>query len=136
MPPRLALVGQAPGEPIGPRELAALTVLDARDAGVADLAGLERAVNLEGLDLGLNPLVDLRVLELPPGDRPNWAGRVVEVPLTSVAPDDPNSDAPSAREMSFVRLALRVVPVGDVLTAPDLLGSGSDRGRIGQPLIE
>ncbi len=66
-----------PGEPIGANELAALTVLDARDAGVADLAGLERAVNLEGLDLGLNPLVDLRVLEsLPALESLNLDGAV------------------------------------------------------------
>ncbi len=64
-----AALGKAPGGLIGANELAALTVLDARDADVTDLAGLERAVNLEGLDLGLNPLVDLRVLESLPALR-------------------------------------------------------------------
>ena len=64
-----AALGKAPGDVIGANELAALTALDARDAGVADLAGLERAVNLEGLDLGLNPLVDLRALESLPALR-------------------------------------------------------------------
>ncbi len=57
-----AALGKAPGAVIGVHELAALTVLDARDAGVRDLTGLEQAVNLEGLDLGLNAIADLRPL--------------------------------------------------------------------------
>jgi len=46
----------------GENELAALTALDARDAGIADLSGLEGAVNLAALDLGGNPVSDLRPL--------------------------------------------------------------------------
>ena len=57
-----AALGKGAQAPIGTRELAALVSLDARDAGVADLTGLEHAVNLEGLDLGGNPLADLRAL--------------------------------------------------------------------------
>ena len=57
-----AALGKAPGEPVGANELAALEVLNARDAGVTDLAGLEGAVNLTGLDLGGNAVRDLRPL--------------------------------------------------------------------------
>ena len=57
-----AALGKAPDAPLGAHELAALTALDARDAGIADLSGLEGAVNLAGLDLGHNPLADLRSL--------------------------------------------------------------------------
>ena len=57
-----AALGKAPGEAIGTREMAALEVLNARGAGVLDLAGLEHAVNLESLDLGLNRIADLRPL--------------------------------------------------------------------------
>ena len=58
-----AALGKAPGEAIGTREMAALEVLNARGAGVLDLAGLEHAVNLESLDLGLNQVEDIRPLE-------------------------------------------------------------------------
>ena len=58
-------------------ELAALVDLDARGAGVADLRGLEHAVNLEGLDLGDNPVGDLRPLaSLPKLRRLNVDGAV------------------------------------------------------------
>ena len=57
-----AALGKAPDEPIGVHELAALTALDARDAGVSDLTGLDHAVNLAALDLGGNDIADLRVL--------------------------------------------------------------------------
>ena len=64
-----AALGKCDGEPIGLQELAALVVLDARRAGVTDLAGIEHAVNLEGLDLGDNPLADLRPLSSLPALR-------------------------------------------------------------------
>ena len=57
-----AALGKADAEPIGVHELGALVVLDARNAAVADLTGLEHAVNLEGLDLGHNPVADVRSL--------------------------------------------------------------------------
>ena len=58
----LVALGKGLDETLGEHELAALTSLDARAAGVADLSGLEEAVNLEGLDIGLNPVADLRAL--------------------------------------------------------------------------
>ena len=57
-----AALGKSPDETVGVNELAALTALDARDAGVRNLAGLEHAVNLAALDLGGNAIADLRVL--------------------------------------------------------------------------
>ena len=57
-----AALGKAAADAVGVNEVAALVVLDARDAGVTDLTGIEHAVNLEGLDLGHNPLTDLRPL--------------------------------------------------------------------------
>ena len=55
-------LGKAPGAVVGVNELASLTALNARGAGIADLSGLEGAANLEALDLGGNPLADLRAL--------------------------------------------------------------------------
>ena len=55
-------LGKRTEDTIGVDELAALVVLDARNVGVADLTGLEYAVNLEGLDLGHNPVADVRPL--------------------------------------------------------------------------
>ena len=56
------VLGKASGEALGTNELAALEVLAAAGAGVADLTGLEHAVNLTGLDLSGNPAQDLRSL--------------------------------------------------------------------------
>ena len=64
-----AALGKRDEDTIGVEELAALVVLDARNAGVTDLTGIEHAVNLEGLDLGHNPLVDLRPLSSLPALR-------------------------------------------------------------------
>ena len=61
-----AALGKGPDAEIGERELLALEALDARDAGVRDLTGLERAANLAALDLGGNPLEDVRALSLLP----------------------------------------------------------------------
>ena len=58
----LVALGKGPDDTVGARELAALEVLDARDAGVESLVGLEHAVNLEGIDLGHNAVADLRPL--------------------------------------------------------------------------
>ena len=57
-----AALGKGAGEAIAQSELAALEVLDARGAGVVDLAGLEGAVGLVELDLSFNPLEDLGAL--------------------------------------------------------------------------
>ena len=45
-------LGRAPGTPIAPAEIATLTRLEARNAGISDLTGLEYATNLEILELG------------------------------------------------------------------------------------
>ena len=61
-----AALGKRASAPIGERELAALEWLEARGAAVADLTGLQYAVNLTAVDLGANAIADLRVLaELP-----------------------------------------------------------------------
>ena len=57
-----AALGKAPGEAVSPQELAGLEALTARNAGIRDLSGLEQAVSLKELDLGFNPLADLRPL--------------------------------------------------------------------------
>ena len=57
-----AALGKAADAPVGAHELLALESLDARGAGVADLTGLEHAANLVAIDLGENPLADLRPL--------------------------------------------------------------------------
>ena len=57
-----AALGKSDTDTIGVHELGALVVLDARNAAVADLTGLEHAVNLEGLDLGHNAVTDVRPL--------------------------------------------------------------------------
>ena len=59
-------LGRPAPDPLTAADLAALRVLNVRGAGVSDLSGPERAVNLSTLDIGLNPVVDLRVLaDLP-----------------------------------------------------------------------
>ena len=57
-----AVLGKAPGDSVSPQELAGLEALTARNAGIRDLSGLEQAVGLKELDLGFNPLADLRPL--------------------------------------------------------------------------
>ena len=98
----------------------ALAALDARGAGVRDLAGLERAVNLEGLDLGLNPLADVRALESLP------ALRTLNLDGTFV---DPWALAALAR---LERLSLRDNGIEDLaglasLTALRVLDVGGNR---------
>ena len=62
----LAALGKAAGQPLGVADMASLTALNLRHAGVADLSGLEHAAHLEQLDLGFNPVADLSALaELP-----------------------------------------------------------------------
>ena len=57
-----AALGRRADDTLGAHGLASLTALDARGAGIASLDGLGAAVNLEALDLGLNPVADLRAL--------------------------------------------------------------------------
>ena len=58
-------LGVTPGTPIAPQAMAALTRLEASDANISDLTGLQHATNLTWLNLGFNnisdisPLVDL-----------------------------------------------------------------------------
>ena len=61
-----AALGKAPGEAVSADELAGLEALAARNRGIRDLSGLERATGLVELDLGFNPLDDLRALVLLP----------------------------------------------------------------------
>ena len=61
-----AALGKAPGEAVSPEELVGLEALVARNGGIRDLAGLERAVGLKQLDLGFNLLSDLRPLAALP----------------------------------------------------------------------
>ncbi len=61
-----AALGKAAGEAASPRELAGLEALTARSAGIRDLSGIEGAVGLKELDLGFNPLADLRPLAALP----------------------------------------------------------------------
>ena len=57
-----AALGRPADAAVGANELLALTALDLRGAGVADLTGLERAANLAELDIGGNAVGDLRAL--------------------------------------------------------------------------
>ncbi len=53
---------KAPDDPILRSEMATLTRLSMRDAGISDLTGLEWAINLTGLDLYDNSLSDISLL--------------------------------------------------------------------------
>ena len=61
-----AALGKAAGEAVSEAELAGLETLQVRSGGVRDLTGLEGAVALRELDLGFNPLADLRPLAFLP----------------------------------------------------------------------
>ena len=52
-------LGKAAGDPITPSELATLTRLEARDANISDLTGLEGATNLTTLDFDENNITDI-----------------------------------------------------------------------------
>ena len=60
-----AALGKPPGADISAGEMALLSALDLANAGVADLRGLERAVNLAALNLGFNAVADLSPLRGP-----------------------------------------------------------------------
>ena len=80
-----AALGKDPGEPASPQELAGLEALTARNAGIRDLSGLEQAVELKELDLGFNPLADLRPLAaLPALESLNLDGAAAD--LRALAP--------------------------------------------------
>ena len=114
-----AALGKAADAPIGAHELLALESLDARGAGVADLAGLEHAANLVAIDLGENPLVDLRPL-------------AALAQLEALNLDATGADAWAVAALGgLTRLSLRDNGVGDVsalgaltrLRALDLAGN-------------
>ena len=115
-----AALGKPADAALGERELAALTALDARAAGVTDLTGLEYAVHLAALDLGDNALVDLRALADLPA-------------LTVLNLDRTGADLWSlARLTGLRRLSLRGNGLGDVqalrgLTALRVLDIGANR---------
>ena len=52
-------LGKAPGTPIAPAEMVTLTHLEARNANISDLTGLEGATNLKSLRLGGNSISDI-----------------------------------------------------------------------------
>ena len=115
-----AALGKPADAALGERELAALTALDARAAGVTDLTGLEYAVHLAALDLGDNALVDLRALADLPA-------------LTVLNLDRTGADLWSlARLTGLRRLSLRGNGLRDVqalrsLTALRVLDIGANR---------
>ena len=75
-----AALGKASGEAVSLEELAGLEALEAREAGIRDLAGLEAAASLKELDLGFNPLADLRPLAaLPRLESLNLDGAVADL---------------------------------------------------------
>ena len=77
-----AALGKTPGEAVSPQELAGLEALEARNRGIRDLAGLERAVGLKDLDLGFNPLADLGPLAaLPRLESLNLDGAVLDLQM-------------------------------------------------------
>ncbi len=82
-----AALGKAPGETVSAGELAGLESLSARNGGVRDLAGLEAATGLKELDLGFNPLADLRPLALLPAlESLNLDGAALDLrPLAALA---------------------------------------------------
>ena len=56
------ILGKTPGAPITPSDMATLTHLEASEAGVRDLTGLEHATNLKVLGLWRNSVSDLSPL--------------------------------------------------------------------------
>ena len=105
-----AALGKPADAALGARELAALTALDARAAGVTDLTGLQYAVHLAALDLGDNALVDLRTLADLPA-------------LTVLNLDRTGADLWSlARLTGLRRLSLRGNGLGDVQALRGLTG--------------
>ena len=56
-------LGKAPGTPIAPAEMVTLTHLEARNANISDLTGLEGATNLKSLRLGGNSISDIAPVE-------------------------------------------------------------------------
>ena len=77
-----AALGKASGESPSPAELAGLETLQARNGGIRDLTGLEGATGLKELDLGFNPVADLRPLAaLPALESLNLDGAAPDLPL-------------------------------------------------------
>ena len=102
----LAALGKAPDQPVIAGEMAALRTLNLRHAGVADLSGLEMAVNLVELDLGFSPAPGLS--PLPALASLNFDGASLE------------SLAPLSGLTSLSRLSLRDNAVVELAPLADL----------------
>ena len=77
-----AALGKAAGESASAAELAGLETLEARNGEIRDLAGLEGATGLKELNLGFNPVADLRPLAaLPALESLNLDGTAPDLPL-------------------------------------------------------
>ncbi len=73
-------LGKESGEPVSAGELAGLGSLSARNRGIRDLTGIEAATGLKALDLGFNPLADLRPLAgLPALESVNLDGAALDL---------------------------------------------------------
>lgn len=82
-----AALGKGPGEAVSPQELAGLEEATARNAGIQDLSGLERAVLLKELDVGFNPLADLQPLAaLPALESLNLDGTAADLQALAALP--------------------------------------------------
>ena len=79
-------LGKAAGEAVSAGELVGLESLNARNSGVRDLAGLEAATPLKELDLGYNPLAELKPLaSLPALESLDLDGAALDLgPLASL----------------------------------------------------
>ena len=105
-----AALGKAPGEAVSPQELAGLEALTARNAGIRDLSGLEQAVSLKELDLGFNPLADLKPLaSLPALESLNLDGSALDL-------------SPIASLTGLRRLSIRHNLIDDLQTLVPLAG--------------
>ena len=105
-----AALGKAPGEAVSAEELAGLESLEARNGGIRDLSGLEGAVGLRELDVGFNPLADLRPLAALPA--------LESLHLDGAAPDL----APLASLTRLKRLSLRHNGIDDLGALVSLAG--------------
>ena len=105
-----AALDKARGETVSPQELAGLEALAARNAGIRDLSGLEQALGLKELDLGFNPVLDLRPLAaLPALESLNLDGSALDL-------------APLASMTGLRRLSVRHNSIDDLQALAQLAG--------------
>ena len=139
-----AALGKASGEAVSLEELAGLEALEAREAGIRDLAGLEAAASLKELDLGFNPLADVRPLAaLPRLESLNLDGAVadlqelgslVSVKRLSLRHNGIEDLGPLAGLAALVELDVGDNRIGDLSPLAGLAGLAvlrADRNRIG-----